>query len=134
VPETNVERVRRAVAAYSARELDVLLPLIDPDAEWEPAGPAAVERALYKGREQFAAETETLWQVWEVLRFQERSIRDLGDDSVLWLGRAHLKARASGVELDQEFANLITLREGLLRRVKAFTSWEEARAASGLTE
>ncbi len=132
MPPGNVELVREAVSAYSARDLDALMPRLDPDVEWEPAGPAAIEQALYRGREEFGHANAVLWQVWEVLSFHEREIIELGDDAVLWLGRAELKARASGVELDQEFANLITLRNGLLLRVRAFTSWSEARTAAGL--
>jgi hypothetical protein len=50
------------------------------------------------------------------------------------LGRVHLKGGASRVELDQEFANHIEVRDGKIVRAKAFSAWQEALDAVGLRE
>jgi ketosteroid isomerase-like protein len=130
----NIEAVRAAVRAYSTRDVESLIAHLDPDVEWEPAGPAAVEQALYRGRDEFIAANTALWQVWDALRFEETELRDLGDGTILWLGRAHLRGSASELELDQEFATVFVLQGGLLRRVRAFTSWSEARRSVGLDD
>ena len=57
-----------------------------PDLEWVPAGPAAVERTVFRGHDEVANGFAAIWQTWEVFHFEEGQFRDLGD-SVLWLGR-----------------------------------------------
>jgi ketosteroid isomerase-like protein len=56
-----------------------------------------------------------------MFQFEEAEVRDLGD-SVLWLGRVHMRGTASQVELDQEFANHIEVRDGKIVRAQAFLS------------
>ena len=56
---------------------------------------------------------------------------DFGD-RVLTLGEFHGKARASGVEMRQEFSQLVTLRRGLVARDQFFYSWEQGLLAAGL--
>jgi hypothetical protein len=41
-------------------------------------------------------------------------------------------ARASGVPLEQEYAQLVTPRDGLVTRDQNFRSWEEGLRAAGL--
>jgi ketosteroid isomerase-like protein len=131
---TAIDIVRSAVSAYSARDVERLIAHLHPDVEWEPAGPAALERAAYRGRDDFIAANAMLWQVWDVLRFEEQEVQELGEGSVLWLGRVRLKGHTSELVLDQEHASLFAVTAGLLRRIKAFTSWSEARAAAGLDD
>jgi ketosteroid isomerase-like protein len=59
--------------------------------------------------------------------------RDLGH-SVLWLGRVHMRGGASQVELDQEFANHVEVRDGKIARAQAFLSWQDGLEAAGLRE
>jgi len=102
-----------------------------PEIEWTPAGPAAVERTIYRGHEEVAAGFGAVWETWEEFRFQESEVRDLGD-SVLWLGRVKMKGGASRVELDQEFAFHAVLRDGKVTAVHTYLAWEEALEAAGL--
>jgi ketosteroid isomerase-like protein len=48
--QENVEIARRTLEAFSDRDADVVLGYLDAEIEWEPAGPAAVEGAVYRGR------------------------------------------------------------------------------------
>jgi hypothetical protein len=96
-----------------------------------PAGPAAVEQAIYSGYDEVARGLAAVWETWEVFAFDESEIRDLGD-SVLWLGHVKMRGGTSHVELDQEFAIHGLLNDGKLVRVQAFRSWREALAAAGL--
>jgi ketosteroid isomerase-like protein len=45
--------------------------------------------------------------------------------------RAKAKARASGIELEEHWAHLYTLRDGEFVRLQAFLSRDEARALLG---
>jgi ketosteroid isomerase-like protein len=79
---------------------------------------------LVQGLEQFSEAFET----WEIR--PERAF-DLGD-RVLALGRFRGKARASGVEWEQEFSQLVTLDKGLVIRDRFFYSWDQGLGAAGL--
>jgi hypothetical protein len=98
-----------------------------------PAGPAAVERTVYRGHDEVASGFAAVWQTWDVFHFEEDQIRDLGD-SVLWLGRVKIRGSASHIDLDQEFAVHIRLQDGQVNTVRTFLAWREALEAIGLKE
>ena len=129
----NVEIVREAVEAWNQRDADLWLQYAAPDIEWRPAGPAAVERSVYRGHDEVAGGLRSVWQTWEEFRFQEADVRDLGG-SVLWLGRVRMKGAASHVQLDQEFAIRAAVRDGKVVTLQAFLDWGDALAAVGLRE
>ena len=131
--QENVEIVQKAIQAWNQREADLLLSYAAPEIEWTPAGPAAVERAVYRGYDEVANAYAAVWETWDLFQFEGSQVRDLGD-SVLWLGRVKMRGSTSHVELDQEFAAHWILRDGKLIRIQAFLSWREALQAVGLSE
>jgi ketosteroid isomerase-like protein len=98
-----------------------------------PAGPAAVERAVYRGYDEVASGVAAAFETWEVFQLHESELRD-GGDSVLWLGRVEMRGRTSGVELDQEFAVHNVVRDGKITQIHTFLSWREGLEAAGLTD
>ena len=126
----NVEVVRRGVEAWNKHDADLWLSYAAPEVEWMPAGPAAVERTIYRGHDEVATGFAAVWETWEEFHFQESEVRDLGD-SVLWLGTVHMRGGASQVELDQEAANLLDFSGDKIVRVRGFRSWQEALDAAG---
>jgi ketosteroid isomerase-like protein len=133
VASENVEIVRKAIRAWNQREADLLLSYAAPEIEWIPAGPAAVESAVYRGHDEVASAYAAVWDTWDLFQFEGSQLRDLGD-SVLWLGQVKMRGSASHVELDQEFAAHWVLRDGKLIRIQAFLSWREGLEALGLAE
>ena len=131
--QTNVELLRKGIDAWNRRDVDLWLEYAAPEIEWMPAGPAAVERAVYRGYEQVASGFASVWETWDRFEFEESEIRDLGD-SVLWLGHVKMRGSASQVELDQEFAVHGLVRDGKFIRVLTFLSWQEALEVVGLSE
>ena len=129
----NVEVVRKGIEAWNQHDADLWLSFAAPDIEWMPAGPAAVERTIYRGHDEVASGFAAVWQTWDVFHFEEAQVRDLGD-SVLWLGRVKMRGSASQNDLDQEFAVHIRLQDGLVVTVRAFLAWREALEAAGLSE
>jgi ketosteroid isomerase-like protein len=128
----NVELVRHAVQAFNQRDLAALTQSFTPDVEWEPGGPAAVERALYRGRDDVSSGFAATWETWEVFHVEESEVRVLGD-SVVWLGRARLRGEASHVDFDQPFAIHFLVRGGKIVRLRGFLSWQEALEAAELS-
>ena len=126
-----MELLRRGIEAWNRRELDVWLDLGTPEVEWMPAGPAAVERTVYRGYDEVRAGVEAVFETWDVFELQESEVRDLGA-STLWLGRVRMRGNASGVELDQEFAFYSVARNGRMALIHSFLSWHEALEAVAL--
>jgi hypothetical protein len=85
-----------------------------------PRGLAETEQAL--------SEFDQSWSSWEL---EPAYILDLGDH-MLNLGFQHARGQASGVPFDGEFAQLLTLREGLVMREQGWFRWEEGLRAAGL--
>jgi len=133
VSQENVEIVRNAIRAWNQREADLLLSYSAPEIEWMPAGPAAVESAVYRGHDEVASAYAAVWETWDLFQFDEGQVRDLGD-SVLWLGRVKMRGSASQVALDQEFAAHWVVRDRKLIRIQAFLSWQDALKAVALEE
>jgi ketosteroid isomerase-like protein len=79
---------------------------------------------LVEGLEKFSE----AFKSWEIL--PARAL-DLGD-RVLALGSFRGKARASGVEWEQKFSQLVTLEKGLVVRDRFFYSWEQGLREAGL--
>ena len=128
--QENVEIVRKGIEAWNQRDAELWLSYAAPEIEWVPAGPAAVESAVYNGYDEVARGFVAVWDTWEVFEFVESEMRDLGD-SVLWLGHVKMRGGTSHVELDQEFALHSLVRDGRLIRVKAFLSWRDALEEAG---
>jgi ketosteroid isomerase-like protein len=129
----NVEAARQLIQAFNRRDLAAMTEMFDPEIEWTPIGPAAVERAVYRGRDEVSGGFAATWETWKVFQLEEHEARDLGD-SVLWLGRAQLEGGASHLVLDQEFAVRISVGGGKIVRMKGFQTWAEALEAAGLRE
>jgi ketosteroid isomerase-like protein len=133
VSEQNVAIVRKGIDAWNRHDAEEWLSYAAPEIAWMPAGPAAVERTVYRGHEEVAGGFESVWETWEEFQFEEAEVRDLGD-SVLWLGHVKLKGSASQQQLEQEFAVLSELSGGSVTSVRAFLEWPQALAAVGLGE
>jgi hypothetical protein len=131
--QENVKVVRQIVDAFNRRDLAVTTRDFDPEIEWTPGGPAAVERSVYRGLGEVSRALAAGWEAWELFQLEEREIRDLGD-SVLWLGRAQLRGGTSQVEVDQEFAVHFLLAQDRVTRMHGYVSRREALEAVGLSE
>jgi hypothetical protein len=90
-----------------------------------------------RGREAMVRHWREIWEVWEGLRMDPLDLLAAGDAGP---GRRFFvvplrlwgKGRRSGVEIDQQFASLYTLREADQRiiRNQVFPTVEEAMAAA----
>jgi ketosteroid isomerase-like protein len=131
--QQNVEIVQKVIEAWNQQDTDRWLSYAAPEIEWMPAGPAAVEGAVYRGRDEVARGIAAVWETWDVFDFREGELRDLGD-SVLWLGRVKMRGSTSGIELEQEFAIHSIAHDGKVTRVQTFLTWREALEAVELGE
>ena len=120
-------------AAAPRRDWELMFVRYSPEVVWEipeefqTLGFAESYRGhagLVDGLERFSEAFES----WEI-----RPVRALVfGDRVLTLGGFRGKARASGVEWEQKFSQLVTLEKGLVVRDRFFYSWEQGLRAAGL--
>ena len=68
------------------------------------------------------------WEGWQLL---PAAVLDLGD-RFLALAHVRLPGSTSGVELESEFAQLATVRDGLVTRDQEFRSWDKGLRSAGL--
>jgi ketosteroid isomerase-like protein len=69
--QENVEIVRKGIEAWNQHDADLWLSYAAPDIEWAPAGPAAVERTVYRGHDEVASGFAAIWETWDVFHFEE---------------------------------------------------------------
>jgi ketosteroid isomerase-like protein len=131
--QENVEIVRRTLDGWNRGDVAAWLRDAAPAIEWTPAGPAAVERAVYRGHEGMATGWVSLREAWREFQFVVSEARDLGE-TVLWLGHAHAKGNASDVELHQEWAIVCDLAAARIGKIRSYLTWREALEAVGLEE
>jgi ketosteroid isomerase-like protein len=139
-PRSRVRRVllRRALvsgwASFDRRDYELNFLSFAPDAEFEFEFPPSLQplglAGSFRGHEGRIEALNKLFEVWSS-ELEPAYMIDL-DDRLLNLGFWHTQARASGIPLEQELAQLVTLRDGLIVRDQTFFSWEEGLRAAGL--
>ena len=72
-------------------------------------------------------------EVWEEFRAEAREFVDAGD-RIVAMGRMTGKGKGSGVEVEDEFAGIWTVREGRVVRWEMQTDRAAALEAVGLSE
>jgi ketosteroid isomerase-like protein len=105
------ERFKQGVECWNDRELDLMADLYAEDGELDMSA-VFTGMPRFVGRESMRRQFEELWETWEGVRMDPLEVFDLGDGhfvvDVHWWGRG----RRSGVEVDQRYAFLYTVRQG----------------------
>jgi ketosteroid isomerase-like protein len=130
--QENVELSLRLVDAWNRGDVEAVLALWDPDGGWYPALEGITEEGAYRGHAGLRQYYEDLAEISAGAHVEYAEVHDLGD-RVLGLGRLWVRF-ASGVELDQETALLLTWSNGKCVEARAWTSHAEALEAAGLRE
>ena len=130
--QENVESFLKGLDGYNRRDIEPMLEVMHPDAEWYPFTAQVEGDHAYHGHEGLRDWWANVDATLEEIEASVAEVRDLGD-AVLALG--HLRGRfRSGVSLDTEIGWLIRFRDGLGVWGRAYQSHAEAREAAGLSE
>jgi ketosteroid isomerase-like protein len=126
----NVEVVRAGYDAFVARDAAFLHEFASPDIEWHPAMGALLKRSVYRGHD----EVESLiWDeipaVLEGFTAEVLDVEALDGERVLAVARFKGTAPSSGVEVEQIFGQVWTLRGGKVVALRSYPSKEQALAA-----
>jgi ketosteroid isomerase-like protein len=138
-PRSRLRRafLRRSVVsghdAASRRDYELMLVRYTPDVE--VAADTGFEAlglgGTFRGHDGFVEWIQAFGETWERWEVRPAAVLDLRDQ-LLVLGAFRLPGNVSGLELDQEFAQLITLRRGLAAQQQEFMSWDRGLRAAGL--
>ena len=129
--EENVELVRRMLEVYNEKSFAENLDLIDPEVVWDMSHMEFLEGAAYRGIPGMREFAETWGEGWEFDRVEIEKLVDSGNDVVVWVHHTG-RGRGSGIEIDQHFAQVWTLRDGRTAAMVMYPTFEEALAAAGL--
>ena len=129
----NVEVVRELYRAFSEGETGgSFWALVDPDVEWV-TDPMAPDSGTYRGHEGIKALLESWTTTFDAFRAEVDTIRAYGDKVIV---TARLVGRMKGgrEELNQPYAEVITIRDGKVLAIRDYSTEAEALEAVGLSE
>jgi ketosteroid isomerase-like protein len=129
VSEENLDLARRAFVAFTERDLDALLEIMDPDVEFLPVTANITTGGQpYRGYAGMARYFEDVARVWTKVRVHPDELRDMGD-TVVALGRIH--ARGGGMIIDRPTGWVFRIRDGRIAWGRVYASHQEAVEAAG---
>jgi ketosteroid isomerase-like protein len=120
------EIFRAAIEDWNRGDLDAVFARLDPDLEFVASGTLPDIPARLKGDELRRFFRDWLAS-WERIALEAERLEEHGD-RVLALVRFAASGR-EGVEVEQRFSWLVTIRDGKIAGWSSFADWDEAAAA-----
>ena len=131
--EPNVEIVRQVYECVNQRRWDALAELLDPEvAQYGTVG-GLEEDTVVRGPTEIAQMYESEADAWDQQRIEPERLIEAGDQVVVFQ-REHQRGRSSGLELVDETAALIDLRDGRVVRIQGYMDRAAALRAAGLSD
>jgi ketosteroid isomerase-like protein len=132
VSRENIEIATRALAAVFQRpkpDFETVNALYHPEHVWVP-----VDATKLGGDERHGAGGYKAWLEERASEMPSNAdldgVVDIGRDTVIAAGTSHFRAASSGMEIEQRFWLVITVREGKIMRSESYLSPEEALAGT----
>jgi uncharacterized protein len=133
----NIEIVRAVYEAAARRDRETVYALYDPDVVWDgsgnPLGELIGGASVHHGHEGIRRWFRSWYDAWENIDDQLDELIDAGDE-VISLATLRGKGRESGLDVEQPYAAVFTIRDSRIVRVVVLPTSEEALAAVGLAE
>jgi Ketosteroid isomerase-related protein len=132
--EENVNVVKAFLDASMRRDWTRLAELVDPKIELHGTVGGVEEGRVYRGLAEVIHEYEEVdGEAWEERRIEPEKFLDAEDQIVVWF-HEYRRGRGSGVELENDTAAVITVRDGRVVRMQGFMDRAAAQKAAGLSE
>jgi ketosteroid isomerase-like protein len=129
--QANVDNLRRGFEEFIAT--GEFSGEFTPDFVWDMSTfQGWPERQAYEGVEGAREFMDTWLEAWEDWQLEVEELLDAGDHVVALL-RQRGRSKATGLQVDMEFAQVWTFRDGVQARMRMFTSRGEALEAVGLS-
>ena len=131
--QENVEIVQRLFQVYNDRSFGEHADLIDSEMIWDFSRAELPDGSSYTGRSEFLSFIEAWEEGFETEHMEPHEILDAGDHVVVTVNH-HGRGMRSGIEIDQTFVMVWTIRHGRAVRMALFPTRTEALEAVGLSE
>ena len=127
IESSRVALVREIIGELNRRNIDGVVSHLDRDFEWKAleASPVA---GIYRGPEQVRRYVEDWLSTFDELRLDLEDLTEVGDHVVVVV-RGYGRGRASGIEIDNRFCQVWSIRQGAATRMEEFATREEGLAA-----
>jgi ketosteroid isomerase-like protein len=132
VSHENVEIVSAVIAAFSRAGVDAALSYFTPNVEWF-APPEWPEDRRYEGYDGLKKLASVWTENFDNFELELNRTIDAGDHVVVLLYQRG-RIRRGSAEVEHRTAWDCELRGGMIARVSAYFSWEEALKAVGLEQ
>jgi len=129
VTDQDIETVAALFAALRRGDVEAMLDLNHPEAEWVNPD-YAIEPGTRRGREEIGRAIERIFEFFETVDVE--SMERAPDGRILVVSRVRSRGTGGAPGIEDLTGTLFTIRDGLLLRYEWFRSPEEARAAAGV--
>ena len=129
----NVDLVRRLNDVFNERSFVENADLLDSDMVWDMSRVGLPDAASVTGRFGFLEFLDTWTESFASEHIDAEDIVD-GGDQVLVMVHHSGRGRTSGIDVDQRFAMVWTLRDGRATRMDMYLTRDEAVEAVGLED
>jgi ketosteroid isomerase-like protein len=124
--EPGAQLVREILDALNREDVAGVLARVHPDFEWRTLESSPVG-GTYRGHEQVQHYVEDWLATFEDVRIDVDEMTTAGDE-VLVVVRGHGRGRGSGIEVNNRYCQVWTVREGAAVRMREYDSREQAVA------
>ena len=132
--QENVEAVRKSWDAWFRGDMDAVAATWDPEVVWDTQHMRDWPESAYRGVEGVLRFLTEWLDVWGDYEFDLEDVIAAPDGRVVTLFRQRGKGRHSGVAMNMEMAQIVTVRGGRLLRIDNYDNRTEALEAAGLSE
>ena len=133
--QEDVESVREALVAYNRGDLDAFLDEYwTDDIDYRAVEGAPDDHGPIHGKAEMRVYMQDWIDTFDQFKVEPLEVIDAGGEQVVAVLRNSGRAKLSGVETDQTFAVVNTIRDGKIVRGREYWTKEQALEAAGLSE
>jgi ketosteroid isomerase-like protein len=129
VTDRDIQTVEALLAAFRRGDVEAMLDLNHPDAEWVNPD-YAIEPGTRRGREELRRAIERIFEFFAAIDVD--SMERTPDGRILVVTRVRSRGMGGGPGIEDLTGTLFTVRDGLLVRYEWFRTPEEAKEAAGV--
>lgn len=121
---SNADIIQNGLEAVAESDVEGLVATLHEEVEWRPPEQGTLAEA-FVGHDGVTKLFGQLFESWERIGHVPTKLME-GDDVAIVIADVHLRARMSGLEINEEWAYFVEFRDGLIWKVQMYTDPREA--------